>query len=170
MLHWIAVYHLQSMPGGGVLRAMTPRRAADGCFYCMTRDGILFRFDPGSDEVESLGSGLGPGHYTTSIALSPGGRYIYYVPGAHGNAWKIGTPVVQYDIQSRQRKVLAFLEGYYEANHDYRFGGTFGVTASPDGSLLFTAMNGRKFDFAKEEGFGQPSLLVIHIAEAERPE
>ena len=115
---------------------------------------------------------FGEGHYTTSIGLSPGGRYLYYVPGAHGTCWELGTPIVQYDIQSRQRKVLAFLEEYYESKYDYRFGGTFGVNVSADGSTLFIPMNGNRREGVKEgeESFGRPVFTAIHVPERERRE
>ena len=136
----------------------------------MTHPGHLFRFNPDTEEVEDLGANFEEGHYTTSIGISPAGRYVYYSPGAHGSCWEVGAPIIQYDTQLRQRKVLAFLEPYYEANYNYRFGGTFGVNVSPDGSTLFIPMNGKELDSPGQEGFGQPSVVVIHIPESERVE
>ena len=158
------------VPADGTLRAATDRRAADGCFYCMTMSGHLFRFDTETEEVEDLGFNFEKGHYTTTIGLSPGGRYLYYVPGAHGTCYNVRTPIVQYDIQSRQRKVLAFLEDYYEAKYDYRFGGTFGLVVSSDGSTLFIPMNGSKVSEAGDQSFGLPVLIAVHVPESERQE
>ncbi|MFP6659515.1 MAG: hypothetical protein VB853_15130 [Pirellulales bacterium] len=44
--------------------------------------------------------------YTTSIDLDPATeRYLYYVPGAHGGAYSDGSPLVQYDLKTKLRKV-----------------------------------------------------------------
>jgi hypothetical protein len=173
------VYITKAMlPGNGEFRAATRVPAADGWFYCMTAsgggegNGHLFRFNTETEAVEDLGMNFGKGYYTTSITLSPDGRYIYYMPGSHGNCADLGTPVVQFDIQTRQRKVVAFLEQYYETKYNYHFWGSFSVVASPDGSTLFVSING---GIAKSDGtpaiFGKttgPALLAIHIPASER--
>ena len=139
------------IPGNGAAYAHINRRAADGCFYCMTPAGRLSSFNPETEEVEDLGWNFAQGIYTFGpMGLSPGGRYIYYVPGAHGTAWEIGTPIVQYDTKARQRKVLAFLTSYYRSKYDYRFGGTHGISISADGSTLFIPMNGSALEGAGE--------------------
>jgi glycerophosphoryl diester phosphodiesterase len=43
----------------------------------------------------------------TVVELSPDGRYPYYLPGAHGGAFRTGTEVVQYEVATGRRKVLA---------------------------------------------------------------
>lgn len=159
------------------LRAAAPRRARDGAFYAVTaHEGgpRLFRFDAGKERIEDLGYNLGRGYYTTSLALSPGGRYLYFVPSAHGTSWKLGAPVVQYDTETRSRKVLAFLDPVFGPRHDYRFGGTFGVDVSPDGSTLYIPLNGNRTGATKsrkrDQAFGLPSLLAVHVPASERRE
>lgn len=154
------------------LRSATDKRAADGWFYCVAIGGALFRFLPETEEIEDLGPNFGKGHYTAGIGMSPKRRYIYFVPGAHGTCWQVGTPVIQYDIETRERKVLAFLEGHCESRYQYRLGGTFGTVASPDGSRLFIPMNGNTLEAVAEQpqAFGMPAMLVVHIPESERQE
>ena len=31
---------------------------------------------------------------------SPGGRYLYYMPGAHGHGYSDGSPLIQYDTET----------------------------------------------------------------------
>src|SRR5262249_44944404 len=83
---------------------------ADGRILGVTfGGGQLFAFDPRAEKITPLGPTFGEGEYTAALALSPGGKYLYYAPGAHGSAALIGVPVVQYNVATGQRKVLAFL-------------------------------------------------------------
>jgi hypothetical protein len=76
---------------------------------------------------------------------------------------------VQYDIQTHQRKVVAFLEKYYETKYHYRFWGSYSVVVSADGSTLFVTING---GVMKSDGgvTSEPALLAIHIPASERAE
>ena len=129
----------------------------------------MFKFWPDEEKTETIGVNWDKsGVYTTSVDISPKFRYVYYVPGAHGEAYKLGVPVVQYDTKTNQKKVLVFLDKFYQDNYGYVMAGTFGVELSPDGSLLVIQMNG---------GFGPPasrfehtSIIAIHIPESERAE
>ncbi|MDQ3622291.1 MAG: hypothetical protein M3463_07360, partial [Verrucomicrobiota bacterium] len=99
-----------SFPGATTMRSST-RETADGCIYGTTmRPAQLFRYSPAQDRMEMLGPDFLAGDYTTVTVLSPDHKYVYYLPGAHGGALKIGTPVVQYEIATGQRKVLGFLK------------------------------------------------------------
>jgi hypothetical protein len=120
---------------------------------------------------------LGPdwlvGEYTTVCVLSPDERFLYYLPGAHGGAYRIGTPVVQYDIAKKQRKVLAFLSEAFETRYDYVPAGTYGVKLSADGSTLYVNLNGHAADSIrpktmKTKGFGLTAFAAIHIPASER--
>ena len=53
----------------------------------------------------------------TSLDVDPTGRYLYYVPGAHGDAEKDGSPVVQFDVRTRSKKVIAFLHPSYRKKY-----------------------------------------------------
>jgi hypothetical protein len=112
------------------------------------------------------------GDYTTVAELSPDERYIYYLPGAHGQASRTGTPVVQYDIANRRIKVLAFLARAFEQAHEYIPAGTYGMKVSADGSTLYVNFNGHLTKnlpkHLRPNGFGLCSFAAIQIPRSER--
>jgi len=146
----------------------------DGYIYGATmRPGELFRYAPATDKLEMLGPDFLVGDYTTVTVLSPDEKFVYYLPGAHGGASAIGTPVMQYNIATKQRKVIAFLKDGMEKTTGYSPAGTYGVKISPDGSTLYVGFNGNVVDAAVRptrhaKGFGLTSLAAIHIPASER--
>src|SRR5262249_48268214 len=105
--------------------------------------------------------------------LSPDERFVYYLPGAHGGAFRNGTPVGQYDIATGRRKVLAFLARAFEEEHDYVPAGTYGLRVSADGSTLNRNFNSHAPDRIRPKtmkpiGFGLCGFAAIHIPESER--
>lgn len=163
--------------GVTVMRASTPKRGPDGLFYGITSNGQLFSFDPDSEEVTDRGYGWpGQERYTTSMARSPGGRYVYYCPGAHGHGCRDGSPVVQYDTVTGARKVLAFLDPFYRKKYGYTPSGTFSIRLDDRGERLFICWNGGFFDEEMVVGEKRVSLFVhnavmlVHIPKSERRE
>ena len=47
---------------------------------------------------------VGTQTYITSIDADPTGRFLYYVPGAHGGSERDGSPVVQFDVKTRTQE------------------------------------------------------------------
>lgn len=160
--------------GYNQMRAQTRRRGPDGLFWCVGYAGKLFTFDPEKEEIVDKGYNWpGEQRYTASMDRSPGGRYIYYLPGAHGHGYSDGSPVCQYDTQTGTVKVLAFTFPYFYDKYGYTPGGTFSIKLDDAGESLFVLWNGAFIDH--EEGhegdtFGQCSAMVIHIPESERVE
>lgn len=163
-------------PGSySAMRAQTADRGPDGLFWCVTIGGQLFTFDPVAENVEDKGPNWpGEQRYTASMARSPGGRYVYYIPGAHGHGYSDGSPLVQYDTQTGRKKVLAFFFPYYYEKYGYTLGGTFSIHLDAAGARLFVVWNGAFIEHTGEpEGgdtFGQCSLMLVHIPESERAE
>lgn len=154
------------------LRAAT-QETSDGFIYTVaTRgDGTLFRFDTKTEEVDDLGSAAVAGAtYITTIDADPSGRYLYYVPGAHGSSQRDGAPVVQYDVKTGRKKVLAFLHPFYQRKYGYTPLGTFSSAVSDDGSMLFITWNGNRGgpDRRGRMRFDTCALTVVHIPESER--
>jgi hypothetical protein len=158
------------------MRAQTRKRGPDGLFWGVSHDGELFSFDPVKEEVTDRGVNWpGKQRYTTSVARSPKGRYVYYLPGAHGMSWADGAPIIQYDTQTGIKKVLAFLHPYYYDKYGYTNGGTFSIALDTEGSRLFVLMNGGFIDLQAQTPesagvFGHCSVLLVHIPESERVE
>jgi hypothetical protein len=155
------------LPGEGQLRAAS-RPDDRGVCWCVTQDGTLFSFDSVREAIEEHGPAfVAPPLYTATCRLDPAGRYLYYLPGAHGGTRQIGTPVVQYDTRSGRRKVLAFLDAYLREAADYAPGGTYGIALSADGGQLFVNLNGA-LPTAERPDFGLCAAVVVHIPKSER--
>ena len=105
------------------------------------------------------------------MTIDKTGRYLYYMPGGSkkGHTPNEYGPVVQYDIKTGTKKVLAWLVDYYYEKYGYWIGGTYGMEISDDGSYLVIVMNGAfKLRSDSDYPFGWPSLFIIHIPEEER--
>ena len=156
------------------MRAQTRRRGPDGLFWCVTNGGQLFTFNPDTEEVVDQGPNwCGVQRYTASMDRSPGGRYVYYLPGAHGHGYSDGSPLVQLDTHTGTKKVLAFFFPYYYEKYGYTPGGTFSIKLDDDGERLFILWNGAFVEQGENTGgdtFGQCSLMVVNIPESERIE
>lgn len=149
------------------------RETSAGTVYGVThKTNELFRYDLAKDEAELLGPSWLLGAYTTLMLVSPDERFLYYLPGAHGGAVKDGTPVIQYDVKSGRRKVLAFLAPVFEKEHDYAPAGTYGAKLSADGTRLYVNFNGHPVKnrpkHLRADGFGLCSFAEIEIPASER--
>jgi hypothetical protein len=142
----------------------------DGKVYTIEGDA-LWSFDVRTETATPLGpSAVGIPDYTTNLDIDPTGRYLYYIPGAHGGAEKDGTPVVQYDLRNRTRKVICFLHPALKRNAGYIPIGSFGSALSSDGSTLFVTWNGaHKIEKeGKRVPFQSVAMTAITIPESER--
>ena len=164
----------QVIPGTIGLRTAT-EETADGYVYTTgQKDGRIWRFNTKTEKTEDIAAlPVASQTYTTTFDLDPTGRYLYYVPGAHGGSERDGTPIVQFDTQKRTRKVIAFLQPFYEKKYGYVTLGTFGSAVSPDGSKVYVTWNGNRG--GKDPGRGRYAfdtcaLTVIHVPESERAE
>lgn len=126
----------------------------------------MWSYNPKTDELKQLGNvGVGKIEYISSIEADPSGRYLYYVPGAHGGADGDGSPIVQYDVKTGKRKVLAFL---YQTFWDkYKFGlyGSFGNALDEKGERFFISWDGNREGAKPPETCG---ITVLHIPAEER--
>lgn len=159
--------------GSSGMRSAT-RESRDGFVYgVLQTTHQLFRYAAGSDELKLLGPGWLEGEYTAVCELSPDERFLYYLPGSHGRAWQSGTPVIQYNIATGRRKVLAFLAPAFDRAHGYVPAGTYGMKVSADGATIYVNFNGHAADrirptTMKPNGFGLTAFAAIHIPASER--
>lgn len=139
-----------------------------GLVYCTSSTKAdLWSFNVKTNEVTQLGTAaVGTCEYISSIEADPTGRYLYYVPGAHGGATKDGTPIVQFDLQSKQRKVLGFLHEHFWNKYGYAHDGSFSSALDEKGERLFISWDGwRK---GQPRGWETAAITVVHIPAAER--
>lgn len=113
---------------------------------------------------------LGPFHVgekirqVASLAIDPNGRFLYYTPGSHGGSEFTGTPIVQFDVKTGQRKVIAFLHPFCQEEYGATLKGTYSVAIDPKGDKLYATWNVSR----DSKVWDSCALTVIHIPESER--
>ena len=154
-----AVTELAAVMPGSNIRQIT-RPDSQGRMYATLQDtSNLFRFDPANGSFTTL---TNVGADTPAMELDPTGRYIYYMPGGH-NAWGTSNdPLIQYDIQTNTKRTITTLSDYASATYANYLGGSYNLTISPDGKVVYIVFNADK-NAATKTGFGNPTLMAIHI-------
>lgn len=140
---------------------------ADGWVYGTSgRECQLWGFNTRTGQLVELGEGaVSKATYTTTIEVDPTGRYLYYVPGGHGGGERDGTPIVQYDLKRKKRKVIAFLHDFFYNNYNYSMCGSFGTALDAKGETLFVTWNGKRKGARKWDAC---AMVAIHIPASER--
>ena len=159
--------------GSPGIRAATRESSGGHVFGVTHKTNQIFDYTVSNNALKLLGPTWLEGEYTAVCELSPDERFLYYLPGSHGRAWESGTPVIQYDLTTGRRKVLAFLAPAFERAHAYVPGGTYGMKISADGSTLYVNFNGHAADGIRPSnmkpiGFGLTAFAAIHIHSSER--
>ncbi len=159
------------------IRSATKETPQGYIYSVATRgDGRIYRFDVKTEEVKEIGNAAltGPGYktraYVTTIDADQTGTYLYYCAGnAHGHSDRGGTPIVQFNIKTGEKKVIAFLHPFFDQNHHYVPEGTFGSALSSTGDTLYITWMGRRTDkpvTRKVEWYC--AMTAIHIPASER--
>ena len=131
------------------------------------RKADLWAFDVKKEKLSWLGPGaVASQEYVSSIHADPSGRYLYFVPGAHGGASKDGAPIVQVDVKTGQRKVLAFLHKFFQKKYGYNLDGCFCSVLDEKGEKLYISWDGWRE--GQPRGMESSVLTVVHIPKAER--
>ncbi|MCA9176925.1 MAG: hypothetical protein KDB14_20695 [Planctomycetales bacterium] len=151
------------------VRAAT-EETAEGLVYTVSSgqksgDAPIWEFNTKTERARKIGDiGVGGVAYAASLDVDPTGRYLYYVPGAHGGGHKVGSPVVQFDIKTGVKKVLAFLHPFYEQQHGLTLKGTYSTALSAEGDKLYITWNASRGTRA----WDCCALAVVHIPASER--
>jgi hypothetical protein len=157
------------IPGTIGIRAASDE-TPEGMVYTVSegKDGappVLYAFNTKTEKVEELGTAsVGSQGYITSLDVDPTGRYLYYVPGAHGSSDRDGGAVVQFDVKTRTRKVLAFLSPFFAEKYGSTLKGTYSPAIDPAGDKLFITWNNSR----GAKAWDSVALTVVHIPESER--
>ncbi|MSR66240.1 MAG: hypothetical protein EXS24_02570 [Pedosphaera sp.] len=125
----------------------------------------MFAFNTQSEKIELIGPpAVGSQQYITTLDADPKGRYIYYVPGAHGGSEVDNSAVVQFDTKTRQRKIIAFLHPFYQSKYGCTLKGTYSVALDNSGATLYINWNANR----NSKAWDSCALTVVHIPESER--
>ena len=97
------------------------------------------------------------GEYTASLATTPEGDRVFWMPGAHGDAWQLGAPILQLDTATGEVTELVSLAEPFEERFGLLPGGTYSITYH-EGSLI-VGVNASPLD--DDSGFGTVVLVVV---------
>jgi len=104
------------------------------------------------------------------MALSPDERYIYYTGGIHAVVYEPGPPLVQYDLQTNKKKVIAFLYTFYQDKYQYKPYYSYSINTDAEGKNLFLVWNGRFINMSDNtKPLGHPAFMHVEIPASERP-
>ena len=146
---------------GAWMRTSSPR-APDGTAYGITVEpDVLFRVSP-DGEIAEMGAVEG---YTASLGLSPDGGTLFYVPGAHGDAYEAGAPLIAVDTATGERRTVVEMQDMVASALDLRFGGTYDVVVDPGGKRVYIGANAGPAnpDGEDDDTFGTIVLVVVDL-------
>jgi hypothetical protein len=145
-----------TMPGA-TLRSAT---AADpnGVVYAVTQDPEVFFALAADGSISELGAAAG---YTTSLAMEPDGSVVYSIPGAHGDAWQQGAPIIALDTATGEQRTVMELQPLVGDPMGLRLGGTYGVALDATARTLYVAMNAGTPD--ARSAFGEVVLIEVEL-------
>jgi hypothetical protein len=145
-----------TMPGSR-LRATTAA-APDGTVYAVSEGPDVFFAIRPDGSVDELGPARA---YTTSLAMETDGSVVYSVPGAHGDGYDLGLPLVALDTASGEQRVVVELAPIIEDGLDLRAGGTYAISLDPENRRLFITINaGSPND---RDPFGEVVLVEVTL-------
>jgi hypothetical protein len=159
------------VPGTIGIRAAT-QETPQGYVYTVSPGGkkgeaTLYAFNTRTEKVEVLGpAAVGTQSYIASLGADPTGRYLYYSAGAHGGGERDGCAVVQFDVKTRRKKVVAFLHPFYQDRYGCTLKGTYSSAVDPKGDKLYITWNASRLPGSR--AWDCCALTVIHIPESER--
>jgi hypothetical protein len=151
------------------LRAATAE-TPDGVVYTVSQGGKggepkLYAFDVKTEKVRELGpAAVGTQGDITTLDADPTGRFLYYIPGAHGGSDADGAAVVQFDVKTGRRKVIAFLHPAFRDRIGATLRGTYGAALDPAGDKLYVTWNVSR----GTKAWDCCALTVLHIPQSER--
>lgn len=125
-----------SIPGGR-LRAAT-RPAPDGTIYAASDRPDAFFSIRVDGSVTELGT---PEGYTASMVFDEENGAVYSMPGAHGDGYSFGTPLVALDLGTGSQSDVVELAPLVEDAMGLRAGGTYGIAIDEAAGKIFMALN-----------------------------
>ena len=156
----------RSVEAGGYIGLRSATREHHGVVYTVSHGGTLYSFDTATEQIAELGpAAVAQASYIPTLDADPTGRYLYYMPNGP-RSHEDGSPVVQYDLKTRRKKVIAFLFEFYADMYGYNAIDTFGLAVAPSGRTLYITLNGNRHAKGNRR-FDTCALAVIHIPDSE---
>ncbi|MDQ3310524.1 MAG: FG-GAP-like repeat-containing protein [Actinomycetota bacterium] len=146
------------LPGEFLRAATSP--APDGTVYGVTQKPEHFIALRPDGSIDDLGEAPG---YIASLAIEPDGSVVYAVPGAHGDGWEQGTPVVALDTATGEQSVVVELNELGEQHLGLTLGGTYGIALDPVSRRLFLSMNAAPSETRDDTTFGEVVLVEVTL-------
>lgn len=141
---------------GGPLRASTTPDA-DGVVYGVTDEPYqIFSIDADGN-VTTLGNAPG---YTASVALTPDGSEMLYVPGAHGDSATWNTPLIAVDTDSGEQRTVVELQDLVRDELGLVLGGTYSVLVDDERDLAYLTFNAGA---TADDPWGEAVLVVVGL-------
>jgi hypothetical protein len=142
----------------------------DGFVYTVstgqrTSDATLWQFNTQTEKSRQIGTvAVGGEAYVASLDVDPTGRYLYYVPGAHGGSYRDGSPLVQFDVKTGLKKVIVFLHPFYQEKYGFTPKGSYSTAISAAGDQVYITWNVSRGTRA----WDCCGLSIVHIPASER--
>ena len=150
------VFHDAPLPAPQ-LRAVTGPAASGSSYGVTRRPRIFFEMDGGGG-IRAIGESPA---YTAALALSPKEDGLYYLPDAHGGAWKRQAPLVEVNLATGDQRTILELDPIARERHGLKVGGTYSIAVDPDAGRIFVTVNLGPED--EETAFGEVGLFVLEL-------
>lgn len=150
------VFHDQRLPEP-LLRAAT-LAASNGVTYGATRGTPIFFAIDSTGAVVTLSEGLA---YTASLALNLEETGFYYMPDAHGGAFRRGAPLIEVDGETGAQTTIVELDPIAREHLGMKVGGSYSIAVDEQRRRVFVTVNIGP-DEARD-GFGEVALFIITL-------
>ncbi len=81
------------------------------------------------------------------------------MPGAHGDSWEQGTPLVAVDTASGEQRTIIELNPLTEQAFGLTAGGTYDIVVDPNSGVIFIGLN--VAPPGEREAFGQVVAVLV---------
>ncbi|WP_432560103.1 hypothetical protein [Granulicoccus sp. GXG6511] len=145
--------HEDRLPAGWLRASTAP--AADGTVYAVTREPERYVAIRSDGSIDDLGAASG---YIASVALSADETELFVVPGAHGDAWKQGTPLLAVDVATGREREVVKLAPVVEKGLGLTPGGSYNVAVDGSSGRVFVGLNAGT---TSNEPWGEVVLVTV---------
>ncbi|MFI5045902.1 MAG: hypothetical protein ACHQIG_02470 [Acidimicrobiia bacterium] len=148
--------YAQGLPRGAVLRASTVP-ARDGTVYFATQNPDRFFALAPDGAIRPIGDAQG---YTTSMAVEPDGSAFYSVPGAHGDAAALSTPLVAVDPHTGAQRTIVQLDDLVQRKLGLHTAGSYDVALDAAHRRIYVGLNAGT---TKADPWGEVVLAIVDL-------